>query len=352
VAEFEPALRELVARNGLTEAKVLNRVIRHLEPVFTHYVPRAVEEIRGMAEGAELSFERAFFAAVRDGLYLPYRGENIESEGELERTAEGECTAFFCGLGTTREGNILIGQTKDNSTPPERYHVMHWHYSDGRSVIVLNYPGWCANICMTSDGLSFTGNSLAAAAPAGETIPISLIKRLVIEKKALSEVLACLDGLRFPPGCLLMADVSGHGVCVESAGGHLDVRDISGHAYGHANSVLADSLQVFARPPVVNSTLRQKNIQRLLREKCGSLSVEAMKTITTDHTDYPNSICRHAARDDRSTTTAAFITDLTNLEMHVAVGNPCVASYRSYRIPGTGSSGEADVLRKQTVESV
>lgn len=322
IDEFEPSLQSLVAQVGHSEAKVLDRVVQRLQPVFAHYVPRALEEIHGLAEGAELSFGRAFFAAVRDRLCLPLPGETANEEGG--------CTSFFCGQGTTRAGEILVGQTKDNQARRDRYHIMRLNYYDGQSVIALNYPGWCANICLTSDGLSFAGNSLAAVEPKGETVPISLLKRLVMEKKTLSEVLSCIDGLAFPPGCFILGDASGHGVCIEYAGGRTDVRDISGQAYGHANTVLAEGLQEFARPAASNSGLRQKNIQRLLDEKCGSLSASELKTITSDHTDYPNSICRHSSPDDSNVTTAAFVADLTNLEMHIAIGKPCTVEYQNY----------------------
>ncbi|MEO6907164.1 MAG: C45 family autoproteolytic acyltransferase/hydrolase, partial [Abditibacteriaceae bacterium] len=150
-SEYEPALREFAQCCRQSEGQVLDGLVRHLEPIFQQYVPHAVEEIQGLAQGSELSFPQAFFAATRDGLAFP-------SQNDIALD-DGECTAVVCGKGTTQNGEVLIGQTKDTCAPLERYHIMRLDYSDGRRSIVLNYPGWCANIGLTSHGLCFTGNS-------------------------------------------------------------------------------------------------------------------------------------------------------------------------------------------------
>lgn len=281
-AEYEVPLRGLAAQRGESESQVLERIVQSLEPIFAHFVPRAIEEIHGLAEGAELSFERAFFVATRDGRAFPLPGE-------------GACRAFVCGSNTTADNEVLIGQTKDTRAPLSSYHIMRYDYNDGRRVLILNFPGWSANMCLTSDVLSVTGNSLFVEPPTGETIPYSLLKRLVMEKKTVQEVLDCLEGLKFRNACFMLADAGGHAVCIESAARRLNVRDVSGHAFGHANSVLAAEFKELELVPcpAPSSPLRQRNIQRLLNEKSGTITVASLQEMTRDHTDFPNSICRH-----------------------------------------------------------
>ena len=57
-----------------------------------------------------------------------------------------------------------------------------------------------------------------------------------------------------------------------------------------------------------------------------------MKQILADHADFPLSVCRHFASEDALVTTAAFVADLSTLEMHIAIGNPCVAPFQTYRV--------------------
>ena len=51
-----------------------------------------------------------------------------------------------------------------------------------------------------------------------------------------------------------------------------------------------------------------------------------------DHVDFPLSICRHPSPKDVDTTNAAFVADVTAQEMHVAIGNPCVAPFHKYSL--------------------
>jgi isopenicillin-N N-acyltransferase-like protein len=78
--------------------------------------------------------------------------------------------------------------------------------------------------------------------------------------------------------------------------------------------------------------MRQRNADRLLEENQGHLSVETLQKIMADHSDYPYSLCRHATEDDPIYTTAAFVADLTNLQMHIAIGHACVSQWHTYQV--------------------
>jgi isopenicillin-N N-acyltransferase-like protein len=313
--EAQPAVNAQARASGLAPEVALRRIVSRYEGLFREHVPGVLEEIRGIAEGGRVSYPYAFFAATRD-----------------QMRAAGACTAFCATGKTTAHGEALLGQTKDTSAPLDRYRIMHLTYAAGRTMVVLNYPGWIGNLCLTSDGLSFAGNSLFAAAPAGATVPGSLLKRLFMEKRSLGEVLTTIRGMRFENGCYLAADRSGHAVCLECVSGHVDVRDVSGEAFGHANSILSPSLRKHESlgSSSASSPLRQKNIDRLLAARRGAIAVSVMKETLRDHTGFPLSICRHLSPKDAGRTTAAFIADLTRLEMHIAIGNPCVAGFKEY----------------------
>jgi isopenicillin-N N-acyltransferase-like protein len=320
-AEADPAVAALTRRLAAPAYQALARVVSKYEGLFREYVPDALEEIRGMAEGARLSYPYAFFAATRDLMRTPAR--------------EDACTALAVSGKAAAAGGVLVGQTKDTSAPLDRYRILRLAYASGRKMIVLNYPGWIANLCLTSDGLTFTGNSLSARASAGDTAPGSLLKRLVMTKPSVQAVLEAIRGMRFENGCFLIGDRSGHVVCLECVAGFVDIRDVSGQAYGHANSLLAPELKRYETAAAARSSspLRQKNVEALLRARSGALTVDAMKAILRDHAGFPLSICRHPSPDESGTTTAAFIADLRETRMNIAIGNPCVAPFREYSLP-------------------
>lgn len=314
--EADPSLAALARRQGGSAESALGRLLSRYEGLFRERLPAVLEEIRGIGEGAGLSYPYAFFAATRD----------------LMRT--GACTAFFCGRRQTRGGAVLMGQTKDTGAPLERYRIQRVAYSSGRRLIVLNYPGWIGNLCLSSDGVCFTGNSLYARPPEAPTAPGSFLKRVIMEKRSTLEVLEAIRGLRFENGCFLVADRTGHAVCLEMAAGRVDARDVSGLAFGHANGILSPPLKQYqTRSASPSSPARQKRIDSLLGAGAGDITVDYLERALADHEGFPHSVCRHFSEQDPATTTAAYVADLTNLRMRIAIGNPCAAPFQSYSMP-------------------
>ncbi|HUS08664.1 MAG TPA: C45 family peptidase [Bryobacteraceae bacterium] len=316
--EADPAVSNLANKAGTTTQAALAGFRSKYEGIFREHLANVLEEIHGIAEGAKLPYDYAFFAATRD------------------MTRSGACTALYAGKQQTKDGEVLIGQAKDTAAPLDRFRVMRISYASGRRMIILNYPGWIGNLAMTSDGLAYTGNSLYATDPGSSTVPGSLLKRLIMEKKSVGEVLDAARGMRFENGCLMVADASGRAACIELVAGRTEVRDISAQAFGHTNEILTPSLQRFERGEgrSASSPLRQRNVNRLLAEQAHPITPESMQQILRDHTDYPLSICRHPDPRDVDTTNAAFVADLKRREMHIAIGNPCVAPFKRYDLPG------------------
>lgn len=319
VKEAKVAIEEFARARKWTEKRVFDYALSEWHPLFEKHVPRCVEEIRGMAAGGGFDYAWMLFAAVHGGS----KTHPFIHEG---------CTSVACGGTATRRGKALLGQTKDTSAPLERYRVMTQHFSEGPSCVVLNYPGWPFHIGITSAGLGLTGNSLFGRAPKGETVPTMLLRCLVKEKRTLDEVLAVVRGLSFDNGCMTLGDAGGRLVCLECVNGRVDARDVSGRASCHANSILCDSLRADEEKdfPSPSSVLRQRNMERLLASRVGGLRAEDLKAFFADHEDYPLSICRHPSDRDRGWTTAAMVANLTDREMEVAIGNPCVAPFERY----------------------
>jgi hypothetical protein len=216
--------------------------------------------------------------------------------------------------------------------PLSRYRIMRIEYTDSYPRIVLNYPGWLMHFGLSARGLACTGNSLCARQPSVETMPLTFLRRLAMEKDSVDEVLDVARGMAFDNGCTILGDATGHFVCIESVAGKNDIRDVSGQAFCHANSVLCEHLRPYedAELEYQSSPLRQTHMQRLLDAKRGSLTVEDLKRFTADHAHFPLSVCRHRSERDPTWTTAAFIADLTERALHIAIGNPCVAPFVKY----------------------
>src|SRR5262249_11290770 len=80
-----------------SHAEILDRV-RFFEPMFREHCQALLEEVRGLAEGAEVSYEEALLLQIR---------------GEIRAVPEGACTAFAIAGRGTDTGQVMIGQNSD-----------------------------------------------------------------------------------------------------------------------------------------------------------------------------------------------------------------------------------------------
>lgn len=318
--EAKPAIECAVTQTGITPSRFLGRYVDQYRRLFREYAPRAIEEIRGITDGSGLDDALVFFAATRDGAKLP--ATNTEA-----------CTAFYCAPSTTADGHTYLGQTKDTFAPLDRYHIMRRTYDDGVAVLTLNYPGWIANIGMNSHGVACTGNSLYAKPANNDTVPFSLVRYLIAQAESVTRVQQQIERLPMENSCIMIADDHDRAICIENVAGQRDCRDISGEAFGHANSILCPQLASQQELPLSNTTSasRQMNIDRLLNMWRGSLNEALLQAMARDHTDHPKSICLHSTGDQPGTT-AAMIADCTARSVSIAIGHPCRHPFQQYSL--------------------
>src|SRR5205823_5170693 len=81
----------------LSRVLLQDRALRFL-PLFEEHCPHLVEEIRGLAEGAQVSLAEALAVQVR---------------GELGQLRAEGCTTFVVSGRGTASGQTLIGQNSD-----------------------------------------------------------------------------------------------------------------------------------------------------------------------------------------------------------------------------------------------
>ena len=135
-AEYEPALRQLAESRGESGEATLGAFAAKYGPIVDELDGTALDEVRGVAAGAEISFDAAFFAAYRDGTPAAF-GPELRSDNPQHQGGEG-CTAVACSGEATASGGVLIGQTKDTGMPLDRYRIQRLQRADGRTHILCN----------------------------------------------------------------------------------------------------------------------------------------------------------------------------------------------------------------------
>ncbi len=319
VGEMQAAWSRLAPGSGVGWEGYIAAFQRQCLPWVRHHLPQVEKEVEGLAHGGGFSFAEAFFAAFHGGA--------------SPLVPEGDCTAFYCGREATREGRIYLGQTKDTPTPATRYVTMRLDYLDGPEVILLNYPGWIANLGLTSRGIAFTGNARYATAGGRAGLPLSLLKKAILEARSLPDLEPLMERDAWQDGALLMADRKGYALCVEFIHGKGNLVRPGAGVFAHTNTILEPAargadLSATASPSAAS---RLRAAHAFLERTSPEHDTESLRRLARDHSGWPGSICLHSeAHPGESATTAAMIADLERGRIEIAVGQPCGATFVPY----------------------
>ena len=138
---------------GRDRGQTLRRT-RVFAPHFDHHVPQFVEQVRGLADGAGISFEEALLIQIR---------------GEIDQGGSGPaCTVFAVGPGVTASGQVLIGQNADLTDQFERIGVvLHLIPKSGPQILMWTFGGLLGYHGMNSQGVAQFANALGGTTMCG-----------------------------------------------------------------------------------------------------------------------------------------------------------------------------------------
>ena len=200
--------------------------------------------------------------------------------------------------------------------------------------------GLLAKAGMNSAGLGVVTNALVTADDTGAPgLPYHLMLRAILDSTTVSDALTALqEGFRSSSANYLITHESGVAVDAEAAPGDFSrlyfiFPDPGNGVLLHTNHFVADQfdrldVSVWAMP---SSPVR---LQRLLTSigAMPSHSLDAFRTLLSDHADYPSGICCHpdprAEPLDQARTVTSVLMDLNARRMWLADGNPCTTPYR------------------------
>ena len=279
--------------------------------------PRYAEEVRGLAEGAAISFEEALLCQVR---------------GEAARAAPEGCTAFALTGTATADGAPLAGQNQD--LPPEFGDlgiVLHVKPTDGRPrAMTFTFAGQLGYMGTNEHGVSHFANGLNG--PWSPGLPHYPLKRVLLEQR---DVGACLDILRRHPACscanMVFCDGGGRIADAEIAPGRVllqgeDRADARLHTNHWLHPEFARGQAAFAE----ESRLRLERVRALVGRHWGAVDVGVLQEILADHEGDPGAICRHGEGGTHSV--AGYIAEPAKGLFHVRRGHGCSGSWRAYEV--------------------
>ncbi len=287
--------------------------------------PQYVEELIGIAEGADVPFDdiaviNALEAVSVDALHLT------------------KCTSFAVNEDCTADGHVLIAHNEDWLPEDEAdVFVIHATLDDEPPFLAMTYGGLLPNIGFNAAGICQCCDSVYPD-DCRIGIPRLVVSRAVLSARTPAEAIRhMLVAHRAAGYNHLLAHDSGELYNVEVSARRFGILHGEDGYIAHTNHYLDFNMQAVEDEPdeLISSHVRYFRAVRLLR-RTPKHTIKSFQTIQRDHINYPDSICNHSVDYpdplDRQKTINALVIDLTARVMHLAWGNPCENPYHTYHL--------------------
>lgn len=287
--------------------------------------PQYVDELRGIAEGANVPFSEIVVlnvmeAVTTDALHLTRCTSMAVNE---ERTADGHVLAAHNEDWVPEDENdVLIISARPEKEPP---------------FLAMTYGGLLPNVGFNAYGIA----QLIDSVYPGDSrigIPRLVVGRSVLASRRISGAIGrAISPHRAAGYNHLLVHESGEIYSIEVSARKFEI--LYGHdGYMiHTNHYLDPKMKEVEKDPeeLLSSRVRYFRASRLLRQNTQH-TIKSLQSIQKDHVNIPNSICNHNIDGtdplDREKTINALVIDLTAQEMHLAWGNPCQNAYHTYHL--------------------
>jgi isopenicillin-N N-acyltransferase-like protein len=318
------ALRRLGGHARLTPEQAVEAALRY-RPFVVDHARFLDEEIRGISEGAGITFGEAYLLQLRAELFGPDPSSGVNSE----------CTTFALLPEATAEGEPLIGQ---NADLPRSYTelgvVVEIVPDDSPATLMLVPAGQISYIGINDRRLGVFANFLTCT---GWRLgfPRYLLTRLALLHGTVREAVEAVRRVpRASSRNLIMADAQGAAVDLETTPTEDARLESEDGLLVHSNHFVgSDLLEREALPASLleDSRARLARIRELLEARRGKLDVPELREVFRDREGLPYPLCRAPGDDDSGVITfASVIAEPAQGVLWVAVGPPHENPYRRH----------------------
>lgn len=279
--------------------------------------PQYIEELEGIAEGAQVSFDEVFLTMCEE------LWESFAWHGCTDMAARGKATA---------DGTTLIAHTNDLLPKTEALLViLKVQAGDEPEFLGVSVGGIGISAGYNAAKISLSGNQLDSN-DVRPGVPRLLVVRAILGAKTLNAALThCLLPTRASSYNNVIADGSGEVYSMEGSATDMEAIYIKDDILAHANHYTAPAMRRFERDRsvIANSIIRHNRAEYLLRQHYGKLTPELFKTLLADHAGYPTSICKHGLETQ---TVFSMIVQVETLKAWIGRGHACETEYAEYQL--------------------
>jgi isopenicillin-N N-acyltransferase-like protein len=321
---------QFTATASLSWERILENA-RRWEPLVEAYLPDAIEEMQGIAEGSGCRYEEI--------LALNGRGELSAGNPFFEEANEA-CSSYSILPEAAGDGHAYCGQNWDWRSAILDTVIMLRIEQPGRPTIVMQVEaGQVGRQGANSAGIGLNANGLGARFGKVLGMPQPYIRRKILDSWDMNEALqAVFESQQSLCTNLLLSHRDGFAIDLETTPGR--------HGWGYPTDgvlVHTNHFRYFVPKQIEgtyryfspDSLYRAERIERVLARAGEAATGEAMRALIrealSDHFGFPDAVCNHPNPVDpwwsQNETVASSLVDLTTGEYRIAHGNPCENDY-------------------------
>lgn len=296
---------ESLLESGVDWAE-LERRAEALAPSIEKFDPNYIEEMRGIAEGANEPFAAVVLMNARTEMVAAARQEQ-----EARQVPDG-CTAALALPAASADGVLLHGQNWDwRAECAETGVILRIHRDDGPDILTFTEAGGLARSGLNSAGIGLTANALQCDRDytCGPGIPLPFIRRKVLESAYLANaVQTIMSTPKLGSNHMAVSHCGGEAFGFECAPDDTFWLAPDRGLYVHANHWIAESARTKVKDTGLAETpcsiYRDRRVRDYLAPKLGNLTLDHFRNAFFDDWNAPWSVCRPPRLNTRGVKTA------------------------------------------------
>lgn len=304
---------------------LIRKFAAQIEAFGAHYV----EEMRGIADGAELPFEQVVMINARTEVISEARRlAQADVQAAAALAPKDGCTGVIILPTRSANGKLIHGQNWDwRADCAETAIVLRVRRNDGPDFVTFVEAGGLARNGFNAAGIAITANYLRCDRDYSQTgVPLALIRRKVLEQEHFA--LALRTVATTPKSCsnnMMLSHAGGVGIDIECAPDESFALWPQDGLLVHANHFTSTAALAKVRETGISespdSYYRDMRVRDALQAAGPSLSTDDLKNALFDNFGTPYSVCRPprpGSHDDLSASVAMVVMEPVSGWMEVA----------------------------------
>jgi isopenicillin-N N-acyltransferase-like protein len=287
-----------IARHSLSSKDIAGLVTDYL-PLIEKFEAAYIDEMRGIAEGSEVTFEDVVLLNARTEILKLAEKPALRQSLMASRQVPDGCTAVVVLPGATKSGRLIHALNWDwKAECADTSVVLHVERDDGPDLLTFTEAGALGRAGFNSSGIAITGNYLECDRDYRDVgVPLALIRRKALECENLAHAMRTVYATRKSTSSnMIISHAGGIAINFECAPDEtFQVHPQDGllvHANHWVSPVALTKLEDRGVANMPSTLYRDIRLRELLRPSLGEITSENVRAAMLDDFQSPYSVCQ------------------------------------------------------------